>query len=72
MIAHQNHHRTLDWHYDVTMDYIMMSEVIITSRRYHYSVALITLVLELVVFIHSDFKIYTLAWNDIEPLYSRI
>ncbi len=44
MIPHQNHHRTMEWHYDVTMDNIMMSEVIMTSHRYHYSVAMKTLV----------------------------
>ncbi len=40
MIMHKTHHRTLEndhrttqWHYDVTMEYIMMSEDIITSHK---------------------------------------
>ncbi len=36
MIAHQNHQRTMEWHYDVIMDPIMPSEVIMISHRYHY------------------------------------
>ncbi len=31
----ENHHRTMEWHYDVTMEStIMTSEVIITSHEY--------------------------------------
>ncbi len=33
MITHQYHYKTMEWHYDVTMDHIRMSKVIVTSQR---------------------------------------
>ncbi len=37
MKEHQNHYRTIGWHYDVTMDHI------ITSNRYDYDITWIAL-----------------------------
>ncbi len=79
----QNHCITMKWHYDVTMDPIMISEVIMMSHRYHYSVALMTLLccswMYSYIVILKDkytnkyiFILYTLACNDIKPLNSRI
>ncbi len=75
----ENHHRTMKWHYDVTMEPIMTSEAIITSHKWH------SIIVQLGVFLHCDFKIvkdkynnkyifisYTLAGNDIKSLNIRI
>ncbi len=29
----ENHYRTMEWHHDITMEPIMMSEVTITSHK---------------------------------------
>ncbi len=55
----QKHDITMEWHYDVTMMHIMMSEVIITPHKYH------RIIVQLGVFLH-------LAENDINSLNSRI
>ncbi len=31
-MRNQNHHRTMEWHYDITMDHIIPSDVIMTLR----------------------------------------
>ncbi len=43
MIIHQNHHRTMEWHYDVTIEPIMLLEMIIISHRLHYSIIVMTI-----------------------------
>ncbi len=46
----------MELHYGITMDPIMMSYVIMMSHRLYYGVALMTLVLQLDVFLHYGFK----------------
>ncbi len=46
----ENHHRTMEWHCDVTMEPIMTSEVIIASHKQH------SVLVQLGVFLHFDFK----------------
>ncbi len=71
----ENHHRTMEWHYDITMEPIMTSEVITRSHKYHI------IMVQLGVFLHflKDkysnkyiFIAYTLAGIDIKSLNSRI
>ncbi len=57
MITHKTHHRTMgnhhrimEWYYDVTTEPIMMSEVIITSHKWH------SIIVQLGIFLHFDFK----------------
>ncbi len=46
----ENRHRTKEWHYDVTMEHIMSSEVIIAPHKVH------SIIVQLGVFLHFDFK----------------
>ncbi len=52
----EKHHRTIDWHYDITMEPIMMTEVLLKDKYINKYI----------------FISYTLAGNDIKSLHSRI
>ncbi len=66
----------MEWHYDVTMEPMMMSEVITATHKKHiilYSwVYSYTLILKDKYSNKYIFISYTLAGNDIESLNSRI
>ncbi len=73
----EKHHRTMEWHYDITMEHIMMSEVIITPHKQHRIIQSswmqsYTLILKDKYSNKYIFISYTLAGNDIKSLNSRI
>ncbi len=56
-----DHHRTMESYYDITMEPIIMSEVIIISHKQH------RVIVQIGVFLQFDFKhifiSYNLSWK---------
>ncbi len=71
-----NYHRTMKWHYDITMEPIMTSELIIVSHKYHGIIVLLvysyTLILKVKYSNKYIFISNTLTGNDIKSWNSRI
>ncbi len=68
----KEHHRTMEQHYDVIIEPIMTSEVIITPHKYSIGLYCYTLILKDKYSNKYIFISYTLAENDIKSLNSRI
>ncbi len=57
MVTHQLYHKTMEWHYEVTMKHSMMSSDIMVSHMLHYRNVLMKPVLPFDVFQHCHLKI---------------